>query len=60
MGESNTDGYDLLELEEGFTNAFLERRSEVDGTTISGEDSRRLTPRIPIDWTLSPVKKPAQ
>ena len=45
-----------LELEEGFKNALLERQSEVDVTTTVGEESGRLPPRTPIDWTPLPIK----
>ena len=55
VGEIENDGDDALDLEEGFTNALLELESEVDGTTIVGEDSGRLTPRPTIDWTHPPV-----
>ena len=34
----------------------MERQSEVDGTNIVGEESGRLPPRTPIDWTPTPVK----
>ena len=56
VGESNNDGYDALELKEGFTNALLKLQSEMDGTTIFGEESGRLPSRTPIDWTPLPVK----
>ena len=56
VGESDNDGYDTLDLEEGFTNSLLELQSEVDGTTIVGEESRRILPRTPIGWTPLPFK----
>ena len=56
MGESDNDGDDALDLEEGFTNSLMERKIEVDGTNIVGEESGRLPPRTPIDWTPAPVK----
>ena len=36
VGESNNARDDALDLEEDFTNALLERQSEVDSTTIVG------------------------
>ena len=54
--ESNNDGDDAFDLEEGFKNALLERQSEVDVTTTVGEESGRLPPRTPIDWTPLPIK----
>ena len=56
VGESNNDIDGALDLDEGFTNVLLEFESEVDGTTIVGEESGRLPPRTPIDWTPPPVK----
>ena len=56
VGESDNDGYDTLDLEEGFTNCLLEHHSEVDGTTIVGEDSGRIPPCTPIDWKPPPIK----
>ena len=56
VGERKKDGDDALDLEEGFKNDLLERQSEVDGTTIVGEQSGRLPPRTPIDWTPPTVK----
>ena len=38
MGEINSDGDDALDIEEGFKNSLLGRQSEVDGTTIVGEE----------------------
>ena len=57
VGESNNDIDGALDLDVGFTNVLLEFESEVDGTTIVGEESGRLPPRTPIDWTPPPVKK---
>ena len=37
VGESNNARDDALDLEEDFTNALLERQSEVNSTTIVGE-----------------------
>ena len=56
VGESNNGGDDALDLEEVFTYSLLDCQSEVDGTIIVGEESGRLTPRTPIDWTSLPVK----
>ena len=36
--ESNNDGDDAFDLEEGFKNALLECQSEVDGKIIVGEE----------------------
>ena len=54
--ESDNDGDDALDLEEGFTNALLERQSKVYCTTIFGEESGSLSPHTSIDWTPPPVK----
>ena len=56
VGESNNDRDDALELEEGFANALMELQSDVDEMTIVGEDSGRLPPLNPIDWTPPPFK----
>ena len=56
VGESDNDGDDALDLEEGCTNSLLEHQSEVDGTTIVGEESGRIPPRTPIDWKPPHVK----
>ena len=56
VGESDNDGDDALDLEEGFKNSLLGRQSEVNGTTIVDEESGRLPPSNPIDWTRMPVK----
>ena len=48
MGESDNDGDDALDLEEGFTNSLLERQREVYDTTIVGGESGILSPRTPI------------
>ena len=56
VSQSDNDGNDALDLEEGFTNALLERQHEVDGTTIVDEESGRLQPSTPIDWTPPHVK----
>ena len=56
VGESDNDKDDTLDLEEGFKNSLLERQSEVNGTTVFVDESWRLPPRTPIDWTPPPVK----
>ena len=56
MGESENGGDDVLDLEEVFTNSLLGHQSEVDGTTIVGEDSGKLPPRTTIYWASPPVK----
>ena len=57
MGESDNDGDDALDLEEGFTNSLMERQIEVDCTNIVGEESGKIPPRTQIDWTPPPVKR---
>ena len=56
VGESNSDREYALDLEEGFKNTLLGRQSAVGVTTIVSEESGRLPPRTPIDWTAPPVK----
>ena len=56
LGESDNDGDDALDLEEVFKNALMEGQSEVDDTTIVGEELGRIPPHTPIDWTPPPVK----
>ena len=56
VGESDNGRDDALDLKEGFINALLELQSDVDGTTIVGDESGRLPPRTPIDLTSPTVK----
>ena len=56
VGESDNDRDDALDLKEGFKNSLMERQSEVDGTTIVGEDSGRLPTRTLVYWTPLTVK----
>ena len=58
VGESYNGGYGALDLEQGFKTPLLGIQIDVDGTTIFGEESGRLPPRTPVDFSPTTVKTP--